>query len=95
MSKLIIAIIIIIIVAGLGWWIYQSISAPEGITKEEACLSSGGQIMTSFCCKSVSDFPNLCLIGACGCSLENSHEVRICDCGEGKCFDGKQCINTP
>jgi len=157
MSKTLIAIIIIIIVAGTGYWIYQSISTPEGITeteakncevdsdcvvfgedgdcncgcfnknysdwqpggacfcaaptsckcidgkcegvfeenKTEACINSGGEIKTSLCCKSVGDYPNLCLIGACGCSPENSHQVKICDCGEGECFDGEQCINIP
>jgi len=59
---------------------------------EEACVSSGGQITTSLCCKSTADYPNLCLVGPCGCSLENSHEVKICDCEEDKCFDGNSCI---
>jgi hypothetical protein len=36
MSKTIIAIIIIIIVAGLGYWFYQSTSVPRGITEPEA-----------------------------------------------------------
>ena len=35
------------------------------------------------CCQSASDFPNNCLIGACGCSPDNSHSVKVCDCGEG------------
>lgn len=67
----------------------------EGVfeeNKEEACLNSGGQVITSLCCKSTSDFPNLCLIGACGCSPENSHEVKICDCGNDKCFNGDECV---
>ncbi len=59
--------------------------------KEKSCINSGGTVSTSLCCKEVSDFPNLCLIGACGCSPENSHEIKICDCGEGKCFDGNEC----
>jgi len=93
MSKTIIAIIIIIIVAGLGYWIYQSTLTPEGLTeKEQACVNSGGTISTSLCCKSTSDFPNLCLIGPCGCSPDNSHEIKICDCGPDKCFDGNECI---
>ncbi len=65
---------------------------PEEARKEQSCLISGGTVKASFCCLSVSDFPNLCLIGACGCSLENSHQVKTCDCGEGKCFDGNKCI---
>jgi len=93
MSKKIITIIIIIVVGGLGYWIYQSMTAPEeSSAKEQACTNSGGEISTSLCCEAVDDFPNLCLIGSCGCSPENSQEVKICDCGEGKCFDGNTCV---
>jgi hypothetical protein len=60
--------------------------------KETACINSGGTVSTSLCCQSVSDFPNLCLIGACGCSSENSHEVKICNCPENECFNGNQCV---
>lgn len=60
--------------------------------KEQSCINSGGTVTTSLCCKSISDFPNLCLIGACGCSSENSKEVKICDCGDGKCFNGEECV---
>jgi len=65
----------------------------EGVFEdlEQACLNSGGTVRTSLCCLSTGDFPNLCLIGPCGCSPENSHEVKVCDCGEGKCFDGSTC----
>jgi hypothetical protein len=152
MSKAIIIIIIIVAVTGLGYWVYQLITAPPGITeaearncevdsdclvfgedgdcncgcfnrnyqwekegscfcaapksckcvngrcegvfedKEQACLNSGGEVRTSLCCKTTSDYPNLCLIGPCGCSLENSHQVKICDCGEGTCFNGIACV---
>ena len=64
----------------------------EEAKKEQACALSGGTINTSLCCTSVSDFPNLCLIGACGCSPDNSHQVKTCDCGEGQCFDENGCI---
>ncbi|MBZ9571921.1 hypothetical protein KJA15_01105 [Patescibacteria group bacterium] len=94
MSKTIIAIIIIIIVAGLGYWVYQSTITPEGLTEmEQACLDSGGQVSTSLCCKATGDFPNLCLIGPCGCSPDNSHQVKICDCGPDKCFNGSECVS--
>jgi len=94
MSKTIIAIIIIIVVAGLSYWIYQSVLAPEELSEiEEACINSGGQVSTSLCCKITGDFPNLCLIGPCGCSPENSHEVKVCDCGPDKCFDGSECVS--
>ena len=93
MSKTIIAIIVIIIVMGLGYWVYQSTMVPEELTeKEQACVNSGGELSTSLCCKTTGDFPNLCLIGPCGCSPDNSHQVKICDCGEGKCFDGNACV---
>lgn len=61
-------------------------------TPEQGCLDSGGQVATSSCCLSTNDFPNLCLIGACGCDEANSHEVKICDCGTDKCFDSSQCV---
>jgi len=64
----------------------------ETSVKEQACIDSGGTVETTMCCLTASDFPNLCLIGACGCSAENSHEVKTCNCGEGKCFDGETCV---
>lgn len=66
----------------------------ESAKKEQGCIISGGTISTSMCCESASDFPNSCAIGACGCSLENSHEVKVCDCGANKCFDGIKCLST-
>ena len=60
--------------------------------KEKSCINSGGEISTALCCQASGDFPNSCLIGACGCSPTDSYQVRVCDCGEGKCFDGKECI---
>jgi len=60
--------------------------------KEITCINSGGDVATGLCCLATEDFPNTCLIGPCGCSPDNSHEVKICDCGEGKCFDGNECI---
>jgi len=59
---------------------------------EQACNNAGGKVTTSLCCGSANDFPNLCLIGACGCAPANSHEIRTCDCGAGKCFNGKDCV---
>ena len=60
--------------------------------KEQACINFGGTVTTVSCCKSVGDFPNSCLTGACGCSPDDSHQVKTCDCGEGKCFDGEKCV---
>jgi hypothetical protein len=66
-------------------------TTPEEAVREYNCAMSGGSIKDSLCCKSASDFPNSCLIGACGCSPGNSHEVKVCDCGIDKCFDGRDC----
>ncbi|NYZ76090.1 serpin family protein [Candidatus Micrarchaeota archaeon] len=64
--------------------------------EEEACIIAGGNVTTQLCCKSVGDFPNTCSIGACGCSPENSHEVKVCDCGQYCWYSYKsQCINPP
>ena len=32
------------------------------------------------------------LVGACGCSSENSHEVKVCNCPPNMCFDGTKCV---
>jgi len=60
--------------------------------REEFCSKSGGQLATSLCCGSTEDYPNLCLIGPCGCSPENSHQVKVCDCGPDRCFNGNGCV---
>lgn len=61
-------------------------------TPEQACVNSGGTVGTGMCCKSVGDFPDTCAVGACACPPDNSHEVKICDCGEGRCYDGNTCV---
>jgi len=58
----------------------------------QACINSGGTVETSLCCQSSGDFPNTCLIGACGCSPSNSHEVKVCECPTGTCFNGNGCV---
>ena len=95
MPKTIIAVIILIVVVGLGYWFYQSTLAPEELTeKEQACIDSGGEITTTLCCESTGDFPDLCVVGACSCVPEDSHEVKTCDCGTDKCFDGDECVEA-
>ncbi len=64
----------------------------EASGKEQACINSGGAVRMSACCKSAGNFPNICLVGACGCAPQHSHEVEICECPEGKCFDGTACV---
>jgi len=78
-------IVIVLIVILAGCWIYLVAN------KEWACSFSGGTVATSLCCEATGDFPNTCLIGACGCSPDNSHEVKVCDCGPDKCFNGIRC----
>ncbi len=60
---------------------------------EAACLDSGGEVSTQLCCGETQDWPDLCSIGACGCSPDNSREVTICECPEGECFDGERCVD--
>ena len=85
MSKTIIAIIIIIIVAGLGYWFYQSTSAPQGVTEAEAKN-----------CEVDSD----CVVFGkdgdcnCGCFNKNYQWEKEGDCfcaapASCKCVDGK------
>ena len=62
------------------------------LTAEEGCLTSGGTVTTATCCASTSDFPDTCAIGACGCSPNASHAVRVCQCSAGNCFNGTQCV---
>lgn len=59
-------------------------------TKADLCTQSGGIVKTQLCCGSAGDFPNTCLLGACSCSPDNSHEVKVCDCGEGKCWEDNE-----
>lgn len=92
LKKLFIIIIIIIIIV-----VVYLLLGPFGFEKlteqEEACIDAGGTLGTMMCCKLTSDFPNTCLIGPCGCAPENSHEIKICHCGENKCFNGSKCLS--
>lgn len=72
---------------------FKFIGPEKAPTREESCVSSGGTVSTSLCCESASDFPNLCLIGPCGCGPQNSHQIKTCDCGPGECFNGTECVN--
>jgi hypothetical protein len=60
--------------------------------QEQVCIRSGGKVTTMVCCNSVRDFPNLCLVGACGCAAGDSHQIKVCDCGTDKCFNGTVCV---
>ncbi len=60
--------------------------------QEQACLRSGGTVTPMQCCNSVRDFPDLCLAGAWGCAAGDSHQIRVCTCGTGMCFNGTACV---
>ncbi len=61
----------------------------------QSCVDSGGTVTTSQCCTSLTaDFPNNCMVGACGCSPQNSKTVRICRCPSLMCFDGQACVSS-
>jgi hypothetical protein len=40
----------------------------------------------------VSDFPNSCLSGACGCATSSSHNVSTCSCTVGCFLPGYGCV---
>jgi len=65
------------------------------LVKLEIVIVVGGTVTTSLCCLATGDFPNLCLVGPCGCAPDYSHEVKICECPEGQCFDGTSCVQEP
>jgi len=65
-----------------------------GDDKQKACLASGGMVSAALCCGQTQDFPNNCAIGACGCAPASSHQIKTCQCGEGKCFDGSTCVQS-
>lgn len=58
------------------------------------CETSGGTVSTASCCASSEAFPDLCSVGACGCADEDSVELAVCDCGEGRCFNGTTCVDS-
>ena len=63
-----------------------------GVDLATSCEGSGGTVVTSTCCQAVESYPDTCLIGACGCAPDSSHEITACECPEGTCFDGTECI---
>jgi hypothetical protein len=58
-----------------------------GSAEQRGCVASGGSVSMAQCCSTAPDFPETCGIGACGCAPQFSHEVSICDCPFGQCFD--------
>lgn len=92
MRKIIIASLIIAAVVLLVAYIQMNPPISEESGKEQACINSGGTVTTSLCCESTGNFSNMCLVGPCTCAPDYSHDVKICECPEGKCFDGNSCV---
>ncbi len=67
-------------------------AAAAEVAPGNPCVAAGGTVESQTCCKATADFPNLCAIGACGCSPDNSKATQVCKCPDGKCFDGKDCV---
>jgi hypothetical protein len=86
-ASILLAVVIAAVVLALVPPGGQVVSGPEA-----GCLASGGTVGAAVCCLSVEDFPNTCLVGACGCSAENSHGVKTCNCPAGSCFNGTACV---
>jgi heat shock protein HslJ len=73
----------------------QPAPGPFGVLSgTERCMRAGGTVETASCCKLVGDFPNTCLVGACGCAPGQSHAVQACRCPAGQCFDGRLCVEA-
>ncbi|MEF8846837.1 MAG: hypothetical protein V5A57_00135 [Candidatus Paceibacterota bacterium] len=92
MSKKNYLILIIIGIVSIAGYLFYNQNGATPNKLEKACLESGGEVITANCCASTEDFPNQCTIGACGCAPQDSHEVKVCDCGGGKCFNGEECV---
>lgn len=98
MKKRIIVLVIAILLTAfynLGCDPNQAVSDDDPESIEALCIEEGGAVETRLCCKATGDFPNTCLIGACGCSPDYSHEVKVCVCGEGECWDETGCVEEP
>lgn len=60
-----------------------------------ACAETGGTVHFPLCCEGVADFPETCFSDPCGCPEIESHNVAACDCGSGRCWDGRCCVDAP
>jgi hypothetical protein len=100
MTRKIIILIAIIILAGGVFFYRQANEILEGGTEiRQACMDSGGTVTVGWCWKSGNSFPNSCLVGVCDCPpgffnhLFYGRKVELCNCGEGKCFNGERCTS--
>jgi hypothetical protein len=84
---------ILVVLVAIGVLAYFGVfNLHTNLEANQGCTSSGGSITLQSCCQSVSDFPNTCAVGACGCSEADSKQVSVCVCPEGYCFDGNECV---
>jgi hypothetical protein len=59
------------------------------------CTATGGQLTTQMCCASLTEYPDTCAIGACGCGPTSSHSIPVCACPTGGCFSPSSgCTST-
>jgi hypothetical protein len=86
-----IVIIIVLIVVGVMGGIpglnSNGVGVQQNRTQEDLCTITNGSVVMQACCKTIISFPNTCLVGACGCSLANSHDVDTCVCPDSQCYN--------
>lgn len=63
-----------------------------GSTNAVLCTATGGTIKTQTCCASATDFPNSCMVGACGCDPQSGHDITVCECPTGCFVPGEGCF---
>jgi len=90
-------IIVLLLIIGILLYQYWWLPKPSVSLQETGCIISGGTVSIESCCKDINDFFNTCVVreNPCGCSAEDSHQVKICNCGDDKCFDGNKCTLRP
>jgi hypothetical protein len=64
----------------------------DALSPAALCTATGGTVSSSLCCSATADFPNSCLVGACGCAPDYSHTISTCDCTTGCFLPGYGCV---
>src|SRR5262245_59161786 len=59
------------------------------------CTNTGGTESMGLCCLASGDFPDTCLVGACGCAPGSSHMVKTCNCPAGQCYSAQLGCKVP
>ena len=61
----------------------------SGFDYAQACTASGGTVGTESCCLVAVDWgvDSCAAESACRCSADNSHQVQVCECPAGTCYD--------